>query len=335
MPSDRSRPCVLCGGTEFRFVVTGYDRMQARDEDFDYVRCIGCGLGTLAPLPTAEQILELYPENYLSNINARTRDLDKAVNRLAIKYLYGVDSVSRWRVMRAVFRALSGRILNGIHEPHGSNRLLDVGCGSGQLLEVYRTLGWHVCGIEISPPACAACREKALEVHQGTVFDAPFHVQQFDMILLSHVIEHVRDPVAVLKRVAEFLAPEGRIIITTPNLHGIGFSIYGSCWFHLDAPRHLFLFDPRTIRLLAASAGLTVVRAVTQSSPRSLCESRHYSRNQGQQMPDDLASRQALLLASARRRRPDRIYRDLVSPFAYLSSLVGRGDILEAELSAV
>jgi len=333
--SERSRPCVLCGGTEFRFLVTGYDRMQARNEDFDYVRCRQCGLGTLALLPTAERILELYPEDYLSTINAWTRDLDKSVNRLAIKYLYGVDSVSRSRVARAVFRALSGRIMRGIREPHGANRLLDVGCGSGQLLEVYRTLGWHVCGIELSPPACAACRERELRVHQGTVFDAPFGAQQFDLILLSHVIEHVLDPVAVLRRVAEFLAPEGKIIVTTPNLRGIGFFIYGSCWFHLDAPRHLFLFDPRTLRHLAQRAGLTVARAVTESSPRTLCESRHYSRTQGQQLPANLASRQALLLESARRRRPSRVYRDLVSPLTYFFSLFGKGDILEAELRAL
>jgi SAM-dependent methyltransferase len=224
--------------------------------------------------------------------------------------------------------------MNGIREPHGANRLLDVGCGSGQLLEVYRTLGWRVCGIEPSPSACAACREKELHVHQGTVFDAPFHAQQFDMILLSHVIEHVLDPVAVLRRVAEFLAPQGRIIVTTPNMRGIGFSIYGSCWFPLDAPRHLFLFDLHTIRVLAKRAGLTVSRAVTQSSPRTLCESRHYSRTQGQQLPGSLAGRQALLLESARRRKPSRVYRDMVSPLTYFFSLFGKGDILEAELRA-
>jgi len=329
------QPCVLCSGTEFRFVVTGYDRMQARSDDFNYVRCLECGLLALARLPSPEQIPDLYPSDYLSFINSWKRDLDKPVNRLAIKYLYGVDSVSRPRLARAIFRLLSARIMPGIQEPHGANRLLDVGCGAGELLEVYRRLGWDTCGIEISPQGAAACREKGLAVHQGTVFDAPFRTQRFDLILLSHVIEHVLDPVAVLRRVGELLAPQGKIVLTTPNGRGLGFFIYGSCWLHLDAPRHVFLFDANTLRLLAARAGVAVSRVVTQSSSQTLAESRHYARTQGRQFPRSLADRQALLRESARRRRPHRVYRDLVSPLTYFSSLFGKGDILEVELRAL
>jgi 2-polyprenyl-3-methyl-5-hydroxy-6-metoxy-1,4-benzoquinol methylase len=325
------QPCVLCSGTDFRFVVTGYDRMEARSDDFNYVRCVGCGLLGLARLPALEQIPELYPSDYLSIINSWKRDLDKPVNRLAIKYLYGVDSVSRPRLARAIFRLLSGRIMHGIREPHGANRLLDVGCGSGELLDVYRSLGWQVCGIEISQQAGAVCREKGLDVHQGTVFDAPFGTRRFDVILLSHVIEHVLDPIGVLRRVAELLAPRGQIVVTTPNARGIGFSIYGSCWLHLDAPRHIFLFDAHTIRLLAARAGLAVSRVVTQSNSQALADSRHYSKTQGRRLPHRFADRQALLRESARQRRPHRMYRDLVSPLTYLTALFGKGDILEAE----
>jgi 2-polyprenyl-3-methyl-5-hydroxy-6-metoxy-1,4-benzoquinol methylase len=329
------RPCVLCSSTAFRFAVTGYDRMQARSDDFNYVRCVRCGLLTLARLPSPEQIPALYPGDYLSFINTWQRDLDKPVNRLAIKYLYGVDSVSRPRLARAIFRMLSGRIMPGIQEPYGANRLLDIGCGSGESLEVYRRLGWHVRGVEINQQAVAACREKGLDIHQGTVFDAPFGTQRFDLILLSHVIEHVLEPVAVLRRVAELLAPQGKIVITTPNTRGLGFLMYGSCWLHLDAPRHLFLFDANTIRLLSARAGLAVSRVVTQSSPQTLAESRHYSKTQGPRFPHTFAGRQALLRESARQRRPHRVYRDVVSPLAYFSSLFGKGDILEAELRAL
>ena len=87
--------------------------------------------------------------------------------------------------------------------------------------------------------------------------------------------------------------------------------------------------------LLAERAGLTVAHVVTPSSPQMLCESRHYSRTQGQQLPPSLADRQALLQESARRRKPSRAYRDLVSPFTYVFSLFGKGDILEAELRAL
>ena len=217
--------------------------------------------------------------------------------------------------------------------PRGANRLLDVGCGAGTRLEQYRRLGWKVCGIDISARAAEACRRKGLDVHHGTVFDAPYPKGAFDLVCLDHVIEHLLAPARVLGRVAEFLAPSGKIILTTPNSRGIGFLLYRSCWFHLDAPRHLFLFDPRTIRLLARQAGLVTRRVVTRSSPVTLCKSRHYATTQGCTLPGDLAARRAVLESSARSRKPHRIYRRFVSPLTAFCALIGRGDILEAECS--
>jgi SAM-dependent methyltransferase len=327
--------CVLCGGRDSEFVVTGYDRMQAREQDYRCVRCTGCGLLSLDPTPTPAEVAGLYPPDYQTRIAGPPRNFEKPINRLAVRYLYGVGSVGRSRWLRALFRGLSGRILAGIRERHGANRLLDVGCGSGQLLAAYRTLGWQVCGIEMSAEGCAVCAEKRLEVHHGTIFDAPFAAQRFDVILLSHVIEHMLDPVAVLTRAAAFLAPRGMIVVTTPNVRGVGFLVFGSCWFGLDPPRHVFLFDPHTIVLLAQRAGLTPMRVVTAASPRILCESRHYARTQGRQLPTALAHRQALLRESARRWKPYKIYRDVMSPLTLVLALCGRGDILEAELRAV
>jgi SAM-dependent methyltransferase len=334
MMTEQTVPCLLCGGTTAHLLVTGYDRMEARAEDYRYVRCAGCGLVSLAPRPTPDEIPGFYPDDYYARINSSEWKLDKPVNRFAMRYFYGVDSVSRSRLLRALLRALSGRILNGIREPHGANRLLDVGCGSGQMLAVYRALGWRAVGIEISPRACAACRDKGLDVHEGTVFDAPLSTQQFDMILLSHVIEHVLDPVAVLKRVADLLAPGGKIILTTPNVRGIGFSLYGSCWHALDAPRHVFLFDPQTLHRLGEKAGLVTRQLRTQPSPTMLCESRHYAATQGAQLPNGMERRRAILGDSARRKRPGKLYRELIAPVTFLAALWERGDVLEAEFAA-
>src|SRR5262249_7120392 len=202
----------------------------------------GCGLLALARRRGATEIAAVYPPGYRARIATCEGNLDKPVNRLAIKYFYGVDSVTTPGWLRACFRAASRRILRGICEPRGANRLLDVGCGTGATLSVYRRLGWHTHGIELDPDAAAQCRSRRLNVHRGTVFDAQFGAE-FDLVLLSHVLEHVREPVAVLRRAAEFLAPGGTILVATPNARGVGFALYGSCWFALDAPRHLFLFD--------------------------------------------------------------------------------------------
>jgi SAM-dependent methyltransferase len=221
--------------------------------------------------------------------------------------------------------------MRDIRPPHGANRLLDVGCGSGSLLARYQALGWSVRGVEMNARACAACRERGLQVHQGTVFDAPLKPRQFDVILLNHVIEHVLDPIAVLARAGEFLAPGGRLIVVTPNIDGIGFSLYGSCWYPLDAPRHVVLFSPRTMRRLGDEAALVTRRVETQSAPRMLSESRHYAETQGRQLPPGVERRAEILRLSALAKKPHKGFRKLVTPLTAAFALFGRGDIMEAE----
>jgi 2-polyprenyl-3-methyl-5-hydroxy-6-metoxy-1,4-benzoquinol methylase len=327
--------CPLCSGTDWRPLVVAYDRMYARADDYRYVRCRSCGLVALHPLPSAEAVAEFYPADYSPHRLRPKRDADKVINRLAIRYFFGVDSRGHSRLLRWVFRVLSGRIMKGIREPIGATRLLDVGCASGNLLARYRALGWTVRGIETNSRACAVCRQRGLDVHQGTVFDAPFAGAQFDLILLQHVIEHVLDPVGVLARVGELLAPGGTIVVTTPNIDGMGFARYGSCWYALDAPRHLMLFNPTTMRRLGERAGLTVRRVVTRSSPPILCDSRHYARTQGTTLPPDLPRRAEILAASARAKPSRRVYRKLIAPLAAVYTLADRGDVLEADLTRV
>lgn len=92
--TEETAPCVLCGSTEFSFPVTAYDRMEARREDYQYCKCSSCGLVSLAPLPGQEEVLGFYPEDYPPHLALEQSQPDKLVNRLAIKYFYGVHSVS-------------------------------------------------------------------------------------------------------------------------------------------------------------------------------------------------------------------------------------------------
>ena len=313
--------------------MTGYDRAHARDEDYPYFMCDGCGLVSLYPLPAPEKLADFYPEDYASHTIPQSWDQRRLLRRLAIRYFYGTQSLHQPRAMRALWRVFSGRVMRDLCEPSGANRLLDVGCGTGGLMEKHRRLGWTVYGIEPSSRACAVCRSIGLEVHQGSVFDASLESRQFDVILLNHVIEHFPDPILALRQLTRFLAPGGKVVVRTPNIRGIGFTMYRSCWRALEAPRHLFLFDPCTIRLLADRAGLTARKVTTRPEAKMLCESRHYARTQGQRLPAGLAVRESLVSRRTAETEWDRLYRKIVSPLALLLSFFGRGDTLLAELS--
>lgn len=326
-----SAPCLLCGHGERDLVVIGYDRWFARAGEYAYYRCRACGLLALDPLPSASDLASFYPPAYFARLDGPPRKLDKRINRLAIRYYYGVESRGRSRVMRHLFAALSGRVLAGILPVHGAARLLDVGCGTGAALDTYRRLGWQVAGIDQSADAVTHARARGLRVHHGDVFDAPF-AAEFDVVLLSHVIEHVRDPIAVLARAATFLAAGGKIVVLTPNARSLGLRLYGSCWFALEAPRHVMLFDPRTIALLARKAGLTAARVTTRGDANVLSWSRRYARTQGYGRPAGL-SEDAGPHGEAPLAPADRGFRELMVWPSWIAARLGAGELLQAVLT--
>lgn len=330
--SEISSRCPLCSHPEIQAILVGYDRVRATPEDYPYGRCEGCGLIQRTPLPLPEEIPGLYPEDY-SAYEASPLKKHGASNRFFIRYFYGVESASSPAILRAILRVFSGRVMPGTLEPHGSNRLLDVGCGSGGLLLRYRDLGWSVRGIEISPKACEVCRQQGLEVHAGNLLDRPFTGERFDVILFHHVLEHLLQPVEVFCTVRDYLASGGKVVVVTPNAGSLCFSVYGSCWYHLDAPRHVMLWDSRTIHLLGERGGLGPCRVRTLSSPKAWQESRHYLKGQGPRLPEGLERRRALLESARAARRPgaEATYRRLISPLCLAAATAGRGDILVAE----
>ena len=82
----------------------------------------------------------------------------------------------------------------------------------------------------------------------------------FDAVTMWHVLEHLPDPFAAVARAAELVRPGGRIVISVPNIESLQAQFGGERWFHLDLPRHLFHFSPRSLSALVEQAGLRVVR---------------------------------------------------------------------------
>jgi SAM-dependent methyltransferase len=145
-----------------------------------------------------------------------------------------------------------------------AGRLLDVGCGDGRFLAAMRAAGWQVRGVEPDARAARAARERlGIAVHAGTLESAELPAASFDAIAMSHVIEHVSDPVATLRECRRLLAPGGRLVAITPNLASLGRRRFGPAFIHLDPPRHLHLFSAGGLRACAQQAGLAVARCRT------------------------------------------------------------------------
>jgi 2-polyprenyl-3-methyl-5-hydroxy-6-metoxy-1,4-benzoquinol methylase len=143
-------------------------------------------------------------------------------------------------------------------------KLLDVGCGNGSFLAFMKSLGWDVEGVEPDPKAAEIARSSLqVKVLASSLESAQFPSEHFEAVTLAHVLEHVHDPIALLKECRRVLKPGGTIVVRTPNLSSLGYRFFRGSWVGLETPRHLFLFNPHTLKACAEKASLSTLAVRT------------------------------------------------------------------------
>lgn len=121
--------------------------------------------------------------------------------------------------------------------------LLDVGFGAGTLLEAARRGGWQTCGVEVAQSAVDHVRGMGYDVFCGTLQDAHYPENHFDVVTASEVLEHVADPQVVLHEIARVLRPGGLLWLTTPHGRGLSARMLGLKWSIVSPREHLQLFS--------------------------------------------------------------------------------------------
>lgn len=155
-------------------------------------------------------------------------------------------------------------VLDALRPAGVGHRLLDVGCGEGQLVATALAQGFDAIGIDVAPGAIEVCRSLGLPCRQQDLFSSELDGERFDVVTLVETIEHVPDPLAMLVRCRELLAPGGAVWLTTPNFASLGRRALGGAWPALS-PEHLSYFVPASLRALAREAGFASVEARSRS----------------------------------------------------------------------
>jgi SAM-dependent methyltransferase len=136
-----------------------------------------------------------------------------------------------------------------------AGRLLDIGTAHGLLLDLAAARGWRTAGIEPNPAAAAAARGSGHEVATGALPEALEGIGGwFDLISMLDVLEHMRDPLAELRRLRGRLRPGGRLVIVAPDYGGLSRRVMGAHWPHFKR-EHLWYFRRRTMRRILREAG--------------------------------------------------------------------------------
>jgi SAM-dependent methyltransferase len=151
-----------------------------------------------------------------------------------------------------------------------AGKLLDVGCGRGDIGSAFIARGWAVSGVEPSEDACIAARERNIEAFAGTLEEAPFPREHFDAILFQHSLEHVAVPREDIDRARQLLRPGGVLIISVPNFGSWQRRSFQADWRHLDVPRHRTHFTSAGLQQLLADSDFAQIETSTTSSPDGL-----------------------------------------------------------------
>ncbi len=159
--------------------------------------------------------------------------------------------------------SLQGLIAERSRYKHGfigdrpPGKLLDIGCGNGDFAAGMQSLGWSVRGTDADPDAAmTVSRNHGFAVDVGELNDLAYPDGAFDAVMAKHVLEHIRDPEKFARECWRILKPGGRLVLVTPNVASHGHRIYGEHWQGLEPPRHLFLYEPRTLLALATTCGI-------------------------------------------------------------------------------
>lgn len=268
-------PCPVCGGAA-QHDFTGSDLMFGMAGSYDYCRCEQCSAIFQSPMPDEDQIATFYPDEYQQYQPERTKRI-KNTEKGALRAVHGYRHLE----VPAGYIAL-GHVLGRTkyrHTPRflSGHRALDIGCGNGKFLNKLRNLGWDAQGVEFNQGAVAVCRDNGLTVHHGDLHSAGFSDACFDLVTARHVIEHIPDPNAFMSEVARILRPGGYFHVRTPNNRALGRNLFGKYWFPNEVPRHLVLFSPDSLTLLAGRHGLKKLRVMTQSTPKAVLNSVDYA----------------------------------------------------------
>jgi len=280
IPAISKERCLLCGEkgdvlysglSDARYTIPGC---------WTYRWCRGCRLAWLDPQPAPDQTWGLYPASYethtVETAERRGSFFHDVKRRVRGALLAGFGYRNRrvgalWAGLAAILlrirpvRELLGCSVMWLRGNRGG-RLLDVGCGNGWFLSKMRDLGWQVWGVEPDAVAADLARTmRGLHVDTGTLEDVKLPDDFFDAVTLHHVIEHIPCPKRSLEECYRVVRAGGRLVIVTPNFESGGFQRFGpNCW-HLEAPRHLYLYSLRSLQQCVEQAGFKTVQCCTMA----------------------------------------------------------------------
>jgi 2-polyprenyl-3-methyl-5-hydroxy-6-metoxy-1,4-benzoquinol methylase len=277
--------CKVCGNTENDNVVIAREMMFGFRDEFMYFQCSFCGCLQIIDPP--KDLSKYYPsENYYSYKSA------VLPNRKTIKLKYFLKHMLfniYWHLNLPLLNLPCFRYfkwLETLRKITKTTTILDVGCGSGRLLQKMSTVGFkNLTGIDpfIEKDILYQSGVKIIKANICDLLNSGIENKSinktFELIMLHHSFEHMDNPRETLDQLYKILNPKGQLLIRIPVSDSFAWRKYGVNWVQLDAPRHFFLHTKKSIALLAKDCGFVLKRIIYDSTKEQFLCSEKYCRD--------------------------------------------------------
>jgi SAM-dependent methyltransferase len=246
--------CPVCTSELYEHLLEGQDNLLHLPGKFSLVRCKICCLTYINPQPTQKTLSRYYESEYPGNTS---HNLKVIARGKGLKKL----------VLSKIYFSLRKKVINHINRlhplDHSKTTLLDVGCGNGGFLYVVHTLtGVKGDGLEMDSNASEFARkELGFKIYNSTTKKQRIR-KKYDIITMFQYLEHDLEPNLTLQKVRKLINEDGLLIIEVPNINSLSFKLFGSKWFNLDIPRHVYHYSPKTLTNLLEINGFEVVRVI-------------------------------------------------------------------------